>query len=74
MVRRPAETAAWAAVKNAGPLQYANCPNIELGRPFTQPCVVPASVTVSAFDPNHIPTTALAGSVGTTGAMKSTPT
>jgi len=28
---------------------------------------------VLAFDPNQIPTTAFAGNVGTTGAIKSTP-
>jgi hypothetical protein len=35
--------------------------------------VSPANVIVLALDPNQIPTTAPAGSVGTTGVMKLTP-
>lgn len=70
---RPAAAAASAAAKNAGPLQYANCPKTEFPRPLTQLFVVPFSVMVAALDPNHIPTTALFGKVGSTGAIKLTP-
>jgi len=69
----PLETAVKAAVKNAGVLQYANCPKTPFASPFTQVAVSPVNVSVTAFDPKKIPTTALSGRVGRTGVIKSTP-
>jgi hypothetical protein len=55
-------------------LQYANYPKIDPPSSFTHICIVPVSVIIIALDPNQIPTTAFAGGVGTTGAMKFLPT
>src|SRR5437763_1465462 len=68
----PAVTAALAAVKNAGALQYANWPNGEFGVPFTHlPAArlfpFPRKVSVVPLKPNQIPTTAPSGSCGVTG-------
>src|SRR5579859_3074629 len=70
----PLEIAASAALKNAGALQYENCPKSPPLNPFTQllsPRLLPfaaCSVRSLPLYPNHVATTALAGSVGTTGA------
>src|SRR5690349_12781665 len=72
-VNRPAAMAVLADWKKAGALQYANWVNSDLPSPFTH---LPAfrlpllfcNVRVSPLKPNQIPTTAPAGSVGTTGA------
>jgi hypothetical protein len=42
-------------------------PNGEPRNPLTQPSVAPANDKVVPWNPNHIPTTEPAGSVGTTG-------
>jgi hypothetical protein len=60
-------------LKKAGVLQYANWPKTEFPSPLTQVAVSPLKVSVTALEPKKIPTTALAGNVGTTGVMKSTP-
>src|SRR5439155_1244208 len=62
----PAVTAALAAVKNAGALQYANWPNGEFGVPFTHlPAArlfpLPRKVSVLPLKPNQMPTTAPSG-------------
>jgi hypothetical protein len=43
---------------------------MEFPRPFTQPAVLPVSVSEAALEPNQIPTTAPAGRLGTRGFMK----
>ncbi len=70
---RPLETAEKAALKNAGVLQYANWPKTPFASPFTHVVVSPVNVSVTAFDPKKMPTTALSGRVGTTGVIKSKP-
>src|SRR3977135_3114918 len=72
IVNLPALIATWAAAKKAGALQYAYCPKMLPGTPFTQLLsarapTVGRSVRLSPLYPNQIPTTALFGNVGTTG-------
>ena len=64
----PAAIAPFAAAKNPGPLQSANWPNGEPGRPSTQPRRSPSRVSVVPLKPNQTPTTAPAGSAGGAGA------
>src|SRR3954468_5400057 len=69
----PAVMAALAAVKNAGALQYANCPNTLPLDPLmhlASPRLCPGDalrVRSSPLYPNQMPTIAPAGSVGRTG-------
>src|SRR2546421_10894976 len=77
IVNLPALIATWAAAKKAGALQYANCPKMLPGTPFTQLSsakvpTVGCSVRLSPLYPNQIPTTALIGSIGTTGGTAGT--
>jgi hypothetical protein len=69
----PAVIAWFAAVKKAGALQYANCPNIEFRTPLThlpsfRLLSFPRSFRFVPLKPNQIPTMAFGGSFGTTGA------
>lgn len=46
---------------------------MEPSSPLMHPLVSPAMVTITAFEPNQMPTMAFAGSVGVTGVMKILP-
>src|ERR1700730_15435828 len=73
-VNLPLATAAFAAVKNAGALQYENCPKMLPFKPLTHLASdklsspgVDLSSRLLPLNPNQVATMAPFGNVGTTG-------